>query len=103
VKRFQKIFTDDPLQQRLQDSIANSFNAFETLPQLDSVLVENITLFAGGDNQVNHNLKRKLIGWQIIRQNAAAIVYESDTTNTQPSSVIILKTTIDCTVSFIFF
>lgn len=103
MRRFQKIFTDDPLQQRLQDSIANSFNNFETLPQLDSTIVENIQLFAGGDNEVVHDLKRKLQGWQIIRQNAAAIVYESDTENVQPSSVIILKTTIDCTVSFIFF
>lgn len=100
---FKKIYTDDPLQQRLQDAIANSFNQFEKLPQLDSVIIEDVVLKAGIDNQVQHTLQRRVVGWQIIRLNANAVVYESTTTNTLPSSVILLRTSADCTVTILFF
>ena len=103
MKIFQRIYTQDPLQQRLQDSIANSFSVLEKLPQLDSTIVENVALIAGGDNDVVHRLNRPIVGWQIIRINAAATVYESDTENTQPSAVVLLKTTVNCTVSILFF
>lgn len=100
---FRKIFTDDPLQQRLQDSIAQSFQQFEKLPQLDSVVVSNITLASGIDNQVEHKLGRPILGWQIIRKDANADVWESSTVNTAPSSFVILKASANVTVSFIFF
>lgn len=100
---FKKIFTDDPLQQRLQDAIALSFSQFEKLPQLDSVIIEDIDLTIAVDNQVQHSLQRRVIGWQIIRINAAATVYESPTVNTLPSSTIILRTTANCKVSILFF
>lgn len=103
MKIFQKINTPDAFQQRLQDAIANSFSRLETLPQLDSNIVTDIELIAGGDNDVIHKLNRPIIGWQIIRQNAAAIVYESPTANPQPSAAVILRTTVNCTVSILFF
>jgi hypothetical protein len=100
---FRKIFTEDPLQQRLQDSIAQSFAQFEKLPQLDSVIVKNIALSAAVDNAVEHKLGREIIGWQIIRQNANAVVYESPTVNTTPSSFVILRASATCTVTILFF
>jgi hypothetical protein len=100
---FRKIFTDDPLQQRLQDSIAQSFSQFEKLPQLDSVIVKDITLSAAVDNNVEHKLGREIVGWQVIRQNANAVVYESSTINTTPSSFVILRTSATCKVSILFF
>jgi len=103
MRLFRKIFTDDPLQQRLQDSIAQSFQQFEKLPQLDSVIVKDITLSSAIDNLVEHKLGREIVGWQIIRQNANAVVYESTTINTTPSSFVILKASATCTVSILFF
>lgn len=100
---FRKIYTEDLLQQRLQDSVASSFQYFEKLPQLDSVIVENVVLTSGVDNQVEHKLNRKIVGWQIIRKNANADVWESSTANNIPSSVIILRSSATVTVSFIFF
>jgi len=100
---FRKIFTEDPLQQRLQDSIAQSFAQFEKLPQLDSVIVTNVALSGAVDNAVEHKLGREIIGWQIIRQNANAVVYESATVNTAPSSFVILRTSATCTVTILFF
>lgn len=100
---FRKIYTDDLLQQRLQDSIAASFQQFETLPQLDSVIVEDVTLLPNQDNVVEHKLARKLIGWQIIRQDAQADVWESSTVNSAPSSSIILRSSAIVKLSFIFF
>lgn len=100
---FRKIFTDDPLQQRLQDSIAQSFAQFEKLPQLDSVIVKDITLSSTIDNLVEHKLGREIVGWQIIRQNANAVVYESSTINTTPSSFVILRASAACTVTILFF
>lgn len=103
MRTFQKIYTTDALQQRLQDNIANSFNQFEQLPQLDSLIVKDVVLSAAGDNIVSHKLNRPIQGWQIIRLNANAVIYESTTVNNQPSSVVILKTTANCTVSILFF
>jgi hypothetical protein len=100
---FRKIFTDDPLQQRLQDSIAASFQQFEKLPQLDSVIVSDVTLASGIDNQVEHKLNRPIQGWQIIRKDANADVWESSTVNTAPSSVIILRASATVKISIIFF
>lgn len=100
---FRKIFTDDPLQQRLQDSIAQSFQQFEKLPQLDSVIVSDVTLASGIDNQVEHKLNRPIQGWQIIRKDANADVWESSTVNTAPSSVIILRASATVKISIIFF
>jgi hypothetical protein len=103
VKIFQKIFTEDKLQQRLQDSIANSFSVLEQLPQLDSNIVTDVNLIAGGDNEVVHKLNRPIQGWHIVRIDAAAIVYESSTVNVQPSAVVIFRTTVNCKVSILFF
>lgn len=100
---FKKIFTDDPLQQRLQDAVALSFNQFEKLPQLDSVIVKNVVLSAAVDNNVAHGLTRPIQGWQIVRLNANAVVYESTTVNTAPDSIVILRTSATCTVSILFF
>ncbi len=100
---FQKIYTEDALQQRLQDNIANSFNQFEKLPQLDSVIVKDVVLSSTIDNVVEHKLSRPVQGWQVVRQNANAVVYESSTTNTAPSSVILLRASASCTVSILFF
>lgn len=100
---FRKIFTDDPLQQRLQDSIAQSFNQFETLPQLDSVIVKDVVLSGAVDNNISHGLNRPIQGWQIIRKSANADVWESTTVNTAPSSFVILRASTTVTVSFIFF
>ena len=103
MKIFQKIFTQDPTQQRFQDNVANSFSVLEKLPQLDSNIVTDVSLIAGGDNQVVHKLDRPIQGWQIIRIDAAAIVYESATVNVQPSAVVIFNTTVNCKVSILFF
>jgi hypothetical protein len=100
---FKKIFTDDPLQQRLQDAVALSFNQFEKLPQLDSVIVENVTLSSAVDNNVSHTLNRPIQGWQLIRQDSNAVVWESSTVNTAPSSIIILRASANCKVSILFF
>jgi len=100
---FRKIFTEDPLLQRLQDAIAASFQQFEKLPQLDSVIIKDITLASGIDNQVEHKLGRSIQGWQIIRKDANANVWESATANTTPSSTIILRSSATVKVSFLFF
>lgn len=100
---FQKIYTGDPLQQRLQDNIAKSFSVIEKLPQLDSVIVKDVVLSAAIDNAVEHKLGRAIQGWQIIRQNANAVVWESATVNTTPSSFVILRASATCTVSILFF
>lgn len=100
---FRKIYTDDLLQQRLQDSVAASFQYFEKLPQLDSVIVQDVILSSGIDNAVEHKLNRKLTGWQIIRKDANADVWESSTVNSTPSKTIILRSSATVKLSFIFF
>lgn len=65
------------------------------IPTVNGNLLSNIVL-VNGDTVINHKLGRKLIGWQITDQNAAASIYRSkpisDTTLTLTSNAI-------CTIS----
>jgi hypothetical protein len=55
------------------------------------------------DNNVAHTLNRPIQGWQLVRQDSNAVVWESSTVNTAPSSIIILRASANCKVSILFF
>jgi hypothetical protein len=60
-------------------------------------------LTTGVDNVVDHGLNRPVTGWIIVDKNASADIYQSTTTNTMPTTSIILNTTSTVTVSILFF
>lgn len=66
-------------------------------PSNSSLILKNIALSIG-DNTINHKLGRKLIGWKIIRQRAAAVIYDKQDDNQMPNLTLILNTDADVVV-----
>jgi hypothetical protein len=90
-------------------AIARAFNAlvtnlqqiFTTLlgrVQLDSVLLQSVELTTG-HNTIPHTLGRTLTGWSAIRQNAAASIYDAQSSNPDPQTYLVLVASAPVTVS----
>lgn len=58
-------------------------------PVNSNIVLKNISLVTG-TNAVNHMLGRKLQGWKIVRQRAAASIYDNQDNNQNPASTLIL-------------
>lgn len=52
-------------------------------PANNSSILQSVSLVTGS-NVVNHKLGRKLQGWTIIRQRAAASIYDTQDSNQMP-------------------
>lgn len=66
--------------------------------QNQSNILSGIALTSGA-NVVNHLLGRPLQGWKIVRQNAAAAIYDTQDTNTTPDLTLNLNASAPVTVS----
>lgn len=81
--------------------VANLQQIFTSLlarVQLDSVLLDGVELVTG-PNTVPHTLGRTLTGWSITRLNAAASVYDTQASNPDPHTYLVLVASAPCTVS----
>lgn len=103
MKKLKKVFTENEAVQALQDNVADYVTQLDVLPQLDSHIISEVTLNSAVDNIVPHELGRLIQGWQLVRQNANAVVWESSTVNENPKSYVILRSSATCTVSILFF
>lgn len=66
--------------------------------QLDSVLLSGVML-ATGPNTVAHTLGRTLTGWKVTRLDAAASIYDTQGSNADPQTYLVLVASAPCTVS----
>jgi hypothetical protein len=67
--------------------ISNSANILDDVP------------LKTGNNVINHKLGRKLKGWRIIRQDAAASIYDAQATNQSPDLTLVLISSAPCLLS----
>jgi hypothetical protein len=90
--------------QRVENSLVSTLQSIITNPLLNTpTLKKAIVLTSGVDNVVDHGLNRPVTGWIIVDKNATADIYKSATTNTMPTTSIILNTTSTVTVTILFF
>jgi len=66
--------------------------------QNQSIILPGIVL-AVGDNVIRHTLNRTLQGWQIVRINAAAAIFDKQATNNTADQNLILNSSAIATVS----
>lgn len=67
-------------------------------PSSQSLILNGINLVSGA-NTINHKLGRDLVGWRIIRINAAATVYDTQASNPSPQTTLQLVSSAAATVS----
>lgn len=81
---------DDEAVQLLQNKWAAILNPIISAPQNNSLILKNVQLSVG-DNSIDHRLGRTLQGWKIVRQRAAASIYDKQDTNQTPQLTLKLN------------
>lgn len=99
MKALQRVHLADASAARLQDNIVLWTEQLLRIPAFEAVLLEDVTLTAGQDNQIAHGLDRNVRFWMLARINAAAQVYEQ--TSALENRYLNLHTTATCKVSLL--
>ena len=58
-------------------------------PSVQNIILPNVLLINGSTN-VSHMLGRKLLGWRIVRQRAAAQIHDNQDSNQTPTLTLTL-------------
>lgn len=82
--------TDDRNFQMMQTQWSGQLNPVLARPQSNSSILKNVYLSAG-INTINHLLGRPLQGWSIVRQRAAASIYDLQDSNQMPNLTLVLN------------
>lgn len=99
---FTKLITHDPDLNKVQDTLVRTLNPVFNTPILGGNLIQGAILKTGF-NAINHKLGRTLVGWIIVRQRAAASIYDDQDFNTVPAQTLILVTDAPVTVDIYCF
>lgn len=103
IKSFKKTsFTDDNLQ-RLQNNVETFSAPIVNSQIIDGVLIENVELATGSTNIIDHKLGRKPLGYFVVKKNANANIWDSQSTNDRPSLTLELLTSATVTVNLWIF
>lgn len=94
--------TDDKDFGLMQTRWASEINPLLLSPFLQGRLIQNVSL-STGDNVVNHGLNRKLQGWVLVRQRAAATIYDKQDLNQIPNLTLTLNTSANVSVDLYVF
>lgn len=84
--------------QMMQNAWASQLDPILRNPATQSLLLKNVTLLTGTTNTINHLLGRVLQGWKIIRQRAAASIYDTQDLNASPQLTLTLITSANVVV-----
>lgn len=90
--------SDDRPFQMMQNQWASILTPVLNSPIVNGRLITGQALINGATT-INHRLDRKLQGWVIVGNNAAATIYDSQTTNTMPDKTLILNSSAACIVA----
>lgn len=73
----------------MQTKWAQILNVLLRNPSLNCSILAKVPL-AEGSNTINHLLGRRLTGWRIVRQRAAAEIYDTQDSNPNPTQTLLL-------------
>ena len=94
--RLFKVQTTDRVMKQLQDNMANLLEPTATTVEQSPLLAGKIlpkVVLAASSNTIEHKLGRQLQGWFIVRQRAAASIYDTQDTVPVAEQSVILKLT----------
>lgn len=72
-----RLSSPDRVLNQAQDNIANAVDRLSGVEILDGQLLRDVVLASGVANQVPHKLGRALIGYEVVRRNAQAIIWDT--------------------------
>jgi hypothetical protein len=97
-----QVQTDDRNTNQFQSNVTSVLNPILGNPLLYGSLLTSVAL-ASGDNTINTGLNRKLQGWFLVRQRAAASIYDKQDSNTTPQLTLVLNASTAVTVDLYVF
>ena len=103
IKDFKKIKVDDKTTERFQDNVEQAIKPIISVPILDGVLCEDVSLTAGISNEVEHMLGRKPRGYMIVRKQRDTRIWDLQETNDTPTTTLSIACSHDSTVSIWIF
>ena len=86
----------------MQNQWAKELNPIIALPFINQNTLKKVALVNGTTN-INHLLGRNLQGWFIIRQRAAANIYDTQDTNLSPDLTLVLVSDAAVVVDLVVF
>lgn len=89
--------SDISILNQLQTKWISILNPLLAIPSTQSVILNNVMLLSGS-NTINHTLGRKLVGWKVIRQRAAAALHDNQDNNQMPALTLVLVSSAPVTV-----
>lgn len=99
LKHYKKISSDSRAVNQLQENVEQALNPIVDKQILDGILIKDISLISGQDNNINHLLGRELLGWTIVRQKANSIIWDSQDSSISKSRTLTLNCSADVTIS----
>lgn len=73
----------------LQTNWKSQLDPILSNPTIQNLILKNVLLI-NGTTVINHLLGHKLRGWKIVRQRAAASIYDNQDSNQTPQLTLIL-------------
>lgn len=94
---FRRVRSQDDVVRQLQDAVGAVFQDVVSREILDGQVIEGVQITTGTPYAVSHKLSRALVGYIVIRKNADANVWDS--VSAAPSSILILNSSANVTIS----
>jgi hypothetical protein len=98
-----KVFSDDFNTQKLQDNLADGIRKIENNIILNGVVITSKAVAITVDNQINHGLGRKPVGFLIVDSNSDVRVWQSATANQNKDKYLLLKFSASAIVTLYIF
>lgn len=100
MKFFIKQQSDDLNLDFIQDNIEQVLKSIPNdSPIIDGQYLEGISIITGTPKVINHQLGRTLKGWFIGRKSTNSVIWDSQTTNANPTKTLILNSSANITIS----
>lgn len=87
--KFQVVQSSNQDLMTVQQNLTRTLNPIFNTNTLGGNILQSISLNTG-TNTINHKLGRNLSGWQIVRQRAAASIFDTQDTNQTPNLTLTL-------------
>ena len=102
-RKFQSQFHLPPGLLGLQGNIRRFADSVNESDITDSVLIEDVELKTGSDNEVGHSLKRPIKGYIVVRSNADSRVFDGTAGIGTSREFFKVRCSADVTVTFLVF
>ena len=90
LRRYERIPTRDETLNRVQERVEDALLPVSSAKILDGHILENQSLASGTTSEIAHSLGRNLIGYIVVKRDAAHHVYDTQDTNDTPDKTLYL-------------